>query len=466
MLAAALLLATAPAAASAAPPWSAPVTVGPAASFVGTPSVSVAPSGTASLQWFSSGRRERDPSVLRSAAVGPDGRVVAGRSLHGAVLVPAVELRGGRSLVVRGPVSSRDRNGFERLDLSASVRLPSGRETARRTLGRSVIVDSLRAAVSATGEPVLEWVEFQPGRRSGAASRRRLRLAVGGHGGRLGAPRTLLDLGPDDATEGTATTALAFTAPDRIVIAVGRGSYDRRGTHRTVEALSGPLRGPFVRSVLGAHDGLVDIDVSASPSGRVAVVWGTQDAGEEANLPYVVRTAVRERGAARFRPAQTIDRGAEVARVDGTPSVAVDAAGTAVVLWSNVRSSKQGDSSPVFVATAPSGSAFGAPRQLSENGSPDAGAIAFGADGRAVVTWASLVDGSDVLEPGAPLAAVRAAEDAPFGVPEEVAPTSERASSPTAAFDPRTNLPVLAWSSQSKEEGPSVPRFARRSDGG
>ncbi len=457
-----LLLLACPAVASAAAPWSEPVTPGSGAPFSTAPSLSLGALGEAHVRWLAFSRSPR--GEVRDAAVARDGSVVAGRSAPVPSTSGFFELPGGRLLLLGRRLRSRDADFNEHVDLSTSVRSRSGVESDRRRLARSARVQGIEVAVSRSGRPAVAWVEVARLRRGQQYARARLRLAVGDRRGRMGAPRTVADLGEHDDTAGRAPVALSY-AGDRLVVAFRRELPGRRGLVRTVEALVGPAPGDLERVVLGPHAGRVDLDAVASDSGRIAIGWGTQDGGEEANVPYRVRVAVREPGRGVFSPAQVVDAGLDAARPYGVPKLSASPTGEVGLVWVNATGDDVvATTSPVYAATAAPGSRFGPARKLAEFGVP--GEIAFGPDRAAIVTWASLLQVDGNLEPGSPLAALRPAGATRFAAPaEEIAPDTGVTRAPVAAFDPRSGDAVAAWSVVAPDGRSSTPRVARRAAG-
>src|SRR5204863_187400 len=81
--------------------------------------------------------------------------------------------------------------------------------------------------------------------------------------------------------------------------------------------------------VVGPHAGFARMASAVTGRGRVVVAWGTQDGGEQADRPWIVRAATLAPGARRFSKAQTLDPGQGIGEAVGAVVLAVAADGRA-----------------------------------------------------------------------------------------------------------------------------------------
>jgi hypothetical protein len=194
------------------------------------------------------------------------------------------------------------------------------------------------------------------------------------------------------------------------------------------------------------------------------VAWGTQNGGEEAGRPWIVRAATLAPGAHRFSAAQTLDPGRGINRPIGVVALAVAANGRATAAWSGVRRTSYADLSfPVTTATSDRAGRSAHATEIAPFGA--VGGLAVRADGAAIVTWARTA--GQVLT-GEASAAVRPAGALSFGAAEAIA-DPDVASPPTAALNPITGSPTVAWAARPNGVDPSmgvgrtaVLRFATR----
>jgi hypothetical protein len=274
-------------------------------------------------------------------------------------------------------------------------------------------------------------------------------MAAGGRG--FGRPVTLLT-----------TQALDYEHNGAVSAAIGPGGRgvivfadvrERPGRdRRLVLAWTHGSRGGFSRTlVVGPHAGFARMACAVTDSGRVFVAWGTQDGGEEAGRPWIVRAATLARGARRFSKAQTLDPGRGINRPVGVVALAVEADGRATAAWSAVRRTSYADLSfPVTTATSDRTGHFARATEIAPFGA--VGGLAVRADGAAIVTWARTV--GEVLT-GQASAAVRPAGAPSFGAAEAIA-DPDVASPPTAAFNPMTGSPTVAWAARPNGVDPSL----------
>jgi hypothetical protein len=238
----------------------------------------------------------------------------------------------------------------------------------------------------------------------GSCSRRRLVLADLGADGRVLATTPLGDDGmPRLAVGHGAGVAWISSHGDRyvlraavrgaapVVIARRTGTPERGGGisdaavaflpngHLLVvfadrdEVLAKVVGGPLVR--LGPAAGLTRVRVAVSPSGRVVVAWGTEDAGGLRNVPATVYTAIREPG--RGWSARRLDRAGWLGDPTGDPELAIGRDGRALLEFHDARR--------VRLASAPPGKPFGRAQVLANGGEP--GGVAVRDDGLTLASW-------------------------------------------------------------------------------
>jgi hypothetical protein len=253
--------------------------------------------------------------------------------------------------------------------------------------------------------------------------------------------------------------ALSWSEGGDLLVAYQR-SISRRGrsTQRRVEARVRRAGHNWGRpQQLGSSSGFSQITAATAPSRRMLVAWGTQDLGEEANTPWIVRAAQRPAGAGAFRPAQELERSEGIERPAGRVAAALAPDGTATVAWSGI-AGRFGSSFPARVATAGSSLRFGAPQTLSSSAA--VGDVTSDDQGQTLVVWATLEQAGDSQSSAQVFASVRAAGAPAFATPEQVSPI-EGATLPRAAFDPRTHRPAAVWISRTSNTT-QVLRFATR----
>jgi hypothetical protein len=242
--------------------------------------------------------------------------------------------------------------------------------------------------------------------------------------------------------------AVTWSAGSDLLFAYQRIARRGRPTERRVEARvrrAGHSWGRPQR--LGASGTFSQISVAAAPNGRMLVAWATQDLGEEANTPWIVRAAQRPAGPRMFGATQDLDRGdGRQTRVFDRPAGRVAATlapdGTATVAWSSITGGGFPSNFPARVATAGSSLRFASPQTLSPNAA--VGDVTTDDQGRTLVVWATLPETGNNQITSQIFASLRAAGAATFATPEQLSP-DERADLPRAAFDPKTNRPTVVW---------------------
>ena len=462
-----VVAATAAGSVHAAAPWSEPRAIGPAAPMVSRVTIDFAPGGAALLSRRVSvdlADPARDPARL--ATVAPDGALVEHGKTRKPLAAPPLVFGKGRVALLHQTVVSKPDARTRRLRLSlslGSVARPAGRGRPRRLATFSPFPsDAVAGPVMAAGprgEIAVVWMAFR-GDEFGSG-RFHVRLQVIRPNGRLDRLRTVAS-GAVVGDRNTYNVAVAFGAQRDIVVAyaVDAHASPRRSSSISVRTLRRGRRFDRARS-LGSHAGLVQLEAAASRSGRTVVAWATQDGGEEANVPSVVRAAIRAPRAARFSPTRMMDPGELNERVPGRLGLAMSPGGTTVLAWSNARRAFNETTFPVRVAVAEAGQAFGPVVELAADGG--VGDVAVRDDGAALVTWTDPNGYSPRATPRQTLAAFRSGQGLPFGQPELVAPSSPSLGSdryPAAAFDPRTGRPTAVWTAST---GRDVLLLATRS---
>jgi hypothetical protein len=481
--------------ATAAAPWSTPEDLGSPSDYVAPSGLAALPSGAAVLAWTArtqpagagglpaavsvqADARDNDGEQGVIGAVGPDG---AGRVVgrHGwSLLAGPVAGGGGRVLALVSRVVAGDDDGNRYLQVSL-VRLDaSGRVLSTRRLVQRAIIRSADLASNARGDAVATWVQAKPfvlrphQRHLPEHAFQELQSLRAASIGPSGRPGAITDL---ERTWATGTdyggqVAAAVGADGRALIGLVAGHGGRRGS-RAVDAFVRRPRGRFgAPRRVGPQSGNGAIAAAFAPTGSAVLAWGTQDGGEEANQPWVVRAATISTALARWNAPQVLDPGGLAERPGGGVAAAGLADGTLAVAWSGVAGSALKTTFPLHVATASAGGRFAGSSTLA----PDAsvGSLAAAPDGRLLVTWATVPDYSapGPTPPTQAMAALRAAGASSFGAPEALA-DPDVASPPLAAFLPDGRA-VAVWAARPDGQDPSegvgatgVVRVALRSPG-
>ncbi len=411
--------------AQAAAPWSAPLTIGP-------------PSNGSQVQGLGFDNRGAGVVGWRLGASG----YVASLSGDGVVGPPRrlpAELAGGPALASGPPLPTPPgasaaivflrrllpptRPGASRPD---RTRLSWALVGADATLGTvhplttaQCLTCRVTLAVNWLGEAVAVWSE-----------ERGIRASWRPAGGRFGAPVTLFK-----GANGQYPDLSAAIGSDGRAIVVEAGEVVRA----RVRTRNGRF-GPTLR--VGRGDGSAQVSAAISNGGQTIVAWGSQDGGEEANEPWIVRSARLSRGGRRFSATQTLDRGSAAARPEGTIALAFTPGGKATVAWSAVAARS---TFPVMAAAAKRGGRFGPPQRLAPSGA--VGAVAVRADGAAVVAWSALL-GSQ--QPVQVFGSLRPPGAEAFGAPEAIGGVEAGFAPPLVAFDPVSGRPTTAWGARPK----------------
>jgi hypothetical protein len=442
--------------AQAAAPWSAPIDLGPPSDYVQAPRLTFSPAGTGLLGWLV--RTGGEPGAVggrlvshndgyagRIASLGAYGVLGSVRALPDSVGAgPALDAT-GRGLILRTLALSTDENGRRRYRMTWSNVSRNGTVGRAHRLVTATMTDPPALAVGADGSAVAAWNEYRP-----PASQRelwgrfRIRAAWRPRGGSLGRPVTLLDTQAlDYEHNGAVTAAIGGNGRAAVVFADARERPGR--DRRAVVAWTRDARHGFGPTlVVGPHAGFARMAAAVTDRGRVIVAWGTQDGGEEANKPWVVRAATLAARARSFSHAQTLDPGHGISYAVGAVVLAVAADGRATAAWSGVRRSAPTDLTfPVMSATSDATGRFAPATEIAPDGV--VGGLAVRADGAAIATWIRTLSVGPTT--GQATAAVRPGGATTFGAAEAIA-DPDVASPPTAAFDPVSGGAVVAWAAR------------------
>jgi hypothetical protein len=448
----ALLIAAAPAA--AAPPWSSPVDIGPPADYVLSPGLRFSHRGVGLATW-----QVRAQPAGAGALPGAIGVIqdqpndgVTSRAL--ALGVPAAKVQQLPDSIAAGPVFQDDGRGLVLRTLALSSDGDGNRRqrVAWSAVGRNGTIGRAQAITTATlggvptlaedhsGNAIAGWSELVRGRYRIRASWRPAGKAFGG-------PVTLYTTdAPGYARNGA--VAVAIGREGRAFVAFADLRVNRRTDRKRLLAWTRtPRRGFGAAMVAGPHSDAADIALAVTDHGRAFVAWGTQDGGEEANTPWILRAATLAPRATRFSTPQLVDRGTNDHRPAGGLRLAVDPRGRVTLAWSSVRDN---GGFPVFAArTAAAGARFGAPQQIAPMGA--LGGLAEREDGAAVVTYARVL--AEQVSDQA-YAAVRVGPTAPFGAPEALAGV-DHAMAPAVAFNTLGGSPTAIWPARPTGVDPS-----------
>jgi hypothetical protein len=415
--------------------WSAPQTIGPAAPNVAEPFVAVGAGGQALLGGdYSSATPPFPPLGTRVFSRAADGTVRESPSSPTSLAAPPARYGQQRAVLLeRDPV-----NTTRPYRLSVAFASTSGAIGAHRLLTRqAAFYLSPTVAANARGDAIVAWVTPDRTGEHGAVW-----IAVRRAGGQFGAPMRIVDGAGVDAV------AVAVSGKGDLLVAFTRSRYadvnGHRRLQRHVEARwrdAGHSTFSAVQT-LGESRGYALLAAAAAPSsGRMAVAWGTQDAGEEANEPWRVYAAVRGAGTRAFRATQTLEAGGAIERPSSAPRIAFDGTGAATVAWTSIaKPTPTTLAYPVSAAVTAPDLRFAAPQQLADTGADLDLAVA--GDGSAALAWAHTTEDYQVTDQI--LAAYRPAGDATFGAAEAVS-GSEDAAQPAVALDPGTGQPVVVW---------------------
>jgi hypothetical protein len=428
-------------AALADPPWSAPATISSGIPAVSEPTIGFGASGLAVLSARLSTEANGFPShgFTRLFGQQPDGSF-AGRARL-ALAAPPAPYASNRLALLRVPLAEGDRTIRDSDDPRSSLGYSYGRSggplevsvEAYRRFTTQADKFSGTIAANARGDVIAAWVEPLSGRDHLVAAVRRA-------GGAFGRPAVIGGTGTFSAV------SVAVSPQGDLLVAYQRStrSSARSPVVRRVEARvrrAGHNWGAPQR--LGASSGFSAIATAAAEGGRMVVAWGTQDIGEEANTPWIVRAAVRASGPHAFHSAQELERSEGIDRPAGTVAAAMAPDGTATVAWSGIAGASFPHLYPARVASATPGAArFGAVQTLAPNAAVSD--VAVDAPGTALVIAQTLPTAGDNQTTDQVFASLRPAGAPTFAAPELVS-APERARLAQAAFNPVTHQPAVVW---------------------
>jgi hypothetical protein len=316
-----------------------------------------------------------------------DGSLGPVRGLGGDLVAGPVALGAGRgaALVTERLPGSNDCDPVSRLAL---VDLHANGSTGRR---RTVVRQTTavwQAAMSSSSRSrlAIAWIEVRD------ETTFRLRVVLRFASGRLTAPVTLAR-GDGIAPQGPAIDGLDVALTDDGAALVAY--VQSRAAHLVTLRPDGTIAR---RRTLGASQESARVVVAAGRGGRAAVAWGSQDGGEERNVPYVVRATAKSAGSDSFAAARIVDPGGAVLDPPGHLGLRLAADGRALLVWDQV----DRDATPVTrYADAPPRDTFGLTHELRYAGlvalalRPDgAAAVALSRDGYLTVRHRAAAGGS------------------------------------------------------------------------
>ena len=425
--------------ASAAAPWSTPLAIGSATQCA--PAIAFGGSGAGLVSWSPSCVSGPRVTTLASTS----GQVLA--TVPRVLAQPPVVYGHDRTALLRQrlltPATDLRHDSRTRLDIAFGR--TGGSVGKARTLATVTNLEHLAFAGSPRGDLAVAWIEYRCRRDASGdclSERRRLRIAVRPAGQAFRAPVTLsADARGDGSELHDSDPAIGFGPQGDLVVAY---SGRRAAPSRQLVVLARVRRaghGFGGAVVAGPRRASTDIAAAVTPAGGVYVAWGTQDGGEQADRPFVVRAAYRPATAARFRASKVLDPGAAIARPPGRVVLGVAADGTATVAWSQAVGKPA--TYPVRVAISAFANAFASFTQLAPSGAVHD--IATGPGGTTLVVWGRLGDNPDQAEQI--VAAIRPGGSGTFGAAEAVSGT-DAPSIAVAAFDPVTGQPAIVWTAR------------------
>ena len=435
-----LTLAAVPASSSAAAPWSTPIAIGPSTPCA--PGVAYGGAGAGIVSWTPSCVSGPKRTRLASAS----GAVLA--TLPRVPAAPLVAYGANRTALLRQRLltSPTDFRHDSRTRIDIAFGRTDGSMAAARGIATIRNLEHLELAASPGGDLAVGWVEFRCRRSHEGeceANRRILRVAIRRAGHAFSRPVTVAsDRRFTAGALADTNPALAFNGKGDLVVAY---SGRRGGTGASVVLARVRRAGHgFGRTlVVGARRATTDIAAAYADTGAIEVVWGTQDGGEDANRPFVVRAARKAAGVRRFAAAQVLDHGAAIARPRGSVQVAITAAGVATAAWTQVLG-KPVSGYPVRVATTGATGRFGAAATLAPLGAVDD--LSLAADGTALLVFGRITT-ADPDQAAQVMAAVRAPGAPSFGAVEAVS-DADQPSVADGTFDPATGNAVVVWTAR------------------
>jgi hypothetical protein len=419
-IAATLAIAIAPAAVAAAP-WSTPLDTGPPSDFADVIGLGFAPSGLDVVGWT----HDSTSLIARGRSTVPQGsqRIVGAPLAAG----PQFDAQGRGVILTAQPLKTKPA-------APTRTRLAWARVTARgvpgrlHTLATATYLTGPWLAGNARGDAIAAWTE-QIVLNERGDSKYRTWATYRARGGSFGRPEVVFDTPAHD--DGN-PISVAVGRDGRAVV-VEANTSKIRVRMRTARRGFGAVRG------FGFQHGLTQTAAAISDGGRTIVVWGTQDAGEQADTPWVVSAARLRAGTTRFFE-QTLDHGGLRVRPEGRIALAIGRDERATVAWSAMApGGVDGVLFPIMTARSDRAGFFAPKRRIAPSGA--VGDVAIRADGATIVVWSSMRQPqlTDQAQ-----AAVRPAGARSFGPVELLGPL-DLATPPRVAFNPLTGRPVAAW---------------------
>lgn len=413
---------------AAAPPWSEPITVGKSRPDIG-PLLLVGGDGELLLHWATVADRHR----LRSAETEHQARYRSNG-------VWSAEQHHSESLIAHAngnfrATTKRLSRGGDRLRL---VELTRNGRLIRHRVADVRALATYNARPDGRGGAVIAWTE-----RRGANYVARLRRYTKARG-----LSPLVKLGRSSSYP----NIRVVTGPSGRIAVIYPGELDIR-----VVVVQGK-RGITHRLTAGPHDGFAYADAAYSSDGRLMLVWTSQPAGEfgvgSDTEPYAVTARRLEPGARTLSRAQLLEGGMVSEPPNGPPRV-VAFGNLFIATWPG---RSDGD---LHAAVAEAGGDFGGVQSLDSEGF-DASLAVWG-QAQAMAVWTHSASSS---APEELRAAFLAARSSRFTPSETI--VREPLLGGSAAFDPSTGEPVVAWAgipgatTRNVPNPPYVVRFARR----
>jgi hypothetical protein len=275
------------------------------------------------------------------------------------------------------------------------------------------------AVAAGTGRGIALWYRVPPAR--GGLT---LRAASATTTGRFGRPYTVAAAAEPEAAPPSEPRIAISPSGAALAVWLGR---DRANNLRIMAATASP--GGRLRSAQALSDPgqpAFNPDVAMDAQGNAVVVWERFD-GAATRAQVTVRPA----GGA-FGPVQTLSPPGPA----NEPAVAVNRNGTAVVVWLL----GSGFSDVLQAARRPSGGTFGPVEQLSDPAlDADAPSVALDAGGSATVLWVQETNSTQRI------ATAYAPANRPFGRVTSLSPAPPQAFDPRVAVD-RTGRATAIWS--------------------
>ena len=389
--------------AAGAQTWSPPQPLSADRDFFDNLDLAVSRDGTSLATWrFTQGARSGvggAPRAPGAAAFGPRRQLVA-PSATGVTSGPVAYGRDGALLAVAGERRVAVRSG------RASGAFGKARVLRRLTRGR---VADVSLAAGPRGDAVLAWYEDR-GVRSD-----RVYVSLRRAGGRFGVPRRL-------ATGRVRSVAAAIGASGDVLVA-----WDARGLVRT--RFKPRRRNGFrATDTIRSQDAFfAELHPVVTLNGRAVVAWSARFASEGGGRePVFFQAAVRPSGAQRFRRAQLLERMPDDAGLGRPVDAVADPSGSVAVAWSGAAGA---DRRVKVGRVGPDGRVGSAQEVSPAGGDALLTDLAASAGGTLIAVW----DGGPEGEQD-PVGAALAAAGQPFGPPEAVSPSGQRATAGVAGF--------------------------------